>query len=159
MKRFRLGLIALVSLVPVSTHAQKDYTAHEAVSTGRVSVMGTGTNMMSSTLGVAAFPFGVAVTPDGSKVYLTHIGANIVSVIDTTTNTVIGSPIHVGFLPYGLAATPDGSKVFAANHGARDNSVSVIDTAAKTVSATIPVCSPPTGAAVTPAGSPIYIAS
>ncbi len=79
--------------------------------------------------------------------------------IDTTTNTVIGSPIHVGFLPYGLAVTPDGSKVYAANDGARDNSVSVIDTATNTVSATIPVGSLPTGVAVTPDGSKVYIAN
>jgi YVTN family beta-propeller protein len=38
---------------------------------------------------------GVAVTPDGRKVYVT-IGDNTVQVIDTATNTVIGSPISVG---------------------------------------------------------------
>ena len=112
MKRFRLGLIALVSLVPVSTHAQ--------------------------------------------KAYITNSVDNTVSVIETTTNTVIGSPIHVGFLPYGLAVTPDGSKVYAANDGARDNSVSVIDTATNTVSATIPVGLAPTGVSVTPDGGKVY---
>jgi hypothetical protein len=33
------------------------------------------------------------------------------SVIDTATNTVIGSPITVGTVPEGVAVTPDGSKV------------------------------------------------
>jgi YVTN family beta-propeller protein len=100
----------------------------------------------------------VAVTPDGTRVYLTHIGNNVVSVIDTATNTVIGSPIPVGFSPYGLAVTPDGSKVYVANSG-RDNSVSVIDTTTDTVSATIPVGLTPTGVAVTSDGGKVYVAN
>jgi DNA-binding beta-propeller fold protein YncE len=45
-------------------------------------------------------------------------------VIDTATNTVIGSPITVGTIPYGVAVTRDGSKVYVANED--DNTVSVI---------------------------------
>ena len=33
-------------------------------------------------------PSGVAVSPDGSKVYVTNVGTNTVSVIDTATNAV-----------------------------------------------------------------------
>ena len=32
--------------------------------------------------------------------------------IDTATNTVVGSPILVGRSPIGVAITPDGSKVY-----------------------------------------------
>jgi YVTN family beta-propeller protein len=73
----------------------------------------------------------VAVTPDGSKVYVTNQGSNTVSVIATATNTVVGSPITVGTNPEGVAVTPDGSKVYVANHGS--NTVSVIATATNTV--------------------------
>jgi YVTN family beta-propeller protein len=97
----------------------------------------------------------VAVTPDGSKVYVANSHTNTVSVIDTATNTVVGSPITVGTGPEGVAVTPDGSKVYVANLG---GTVSVIDTATNTV-----VGSPmsggtnPLGVAVTPDGSKVYV--
>jgi YVTN family beta-propeller protein len=80
------------------------------------------------------------VTPDGSKVYVTNVNSNTVSVIDTATNTVIAT-IPVGTTPQGVAVTPDGSKVYVANSDS--NTVSVIDTATNTVSATTPVGSYP----------------
>ena len=43
--------------------------------------------------------------------YITNANDNTVSVIDTATNTVVGSPIPVGSSPYGVAVTPDSSKV------------------------------------------------
>jgi len=55
-----------------------------------------------------------------------------------------------------LAGTPDGSKVYVTN-GAPLNTVSVIDTATNTVSATIPVGADPSGVAVTPDGSKVYV--
>ena len=57
----------------------------------------------------------MAVTPDGSKVYVANRSDNTVSVIATATNTVIGPPITVGSVPFGVAVTPDGSKVYVAN--------------------------------------------
>src|SRR5712671_2966241 len=80
-----------------------------------------------------------------------------VSVIDTATNTVIGSPIPVGLNPRGVAVTPDGSKVYVANRG--NNTVSVIATATNTVTATISVGPRPVGVAVTPDGSKVYVAN
>jgi YVTN family beta-propeller protein len=63
--------------------------------------------------------------------YITNANDSTVSVIDTATNTVIGSPIPVGSAPEGVAVTPDGSTIYVANLGA--NTVSVIDTATNTV--------------------------
>ena len=73
--------------------------------------------------------------------YITNLGSNTVSVIDTATNTVSPTTIPVGTGPFGVAVTPDGSKVFVANSGS--NTVSVIDTATNMVTATIPVGSGP----------------
>ena len=70
----------------------------------------------------------MAVTPDGSKVYVANRGNNTVSVIDAT-NTVIAT-IPVGLAPFGVAVTPDGSKVYVTN---LNNTVSVIATATNTV--------------------------
>jgi YVTN family beta-propeller protein len=80
---------------------------------------------------VGKSPFGVAVTPDGSKVYVANEDDNTVSVIDAATNTVVGT-IPVGTIPQGVAVTPDGSKVYVAN--LIDNTMSVIATATNTVS-------------------------
>jgi YVTN family beta-propeller protein len=100
-----------------------------------------------------AGPFGVAATPDGSKVYVTH--GRGVSVIDTATNGVIAT-IPTRFGLSGAAVTPDGSKVYVT--GA--NTVLVIDTASDTVvGSPIPVGSSPFGVAVTPDGSKVYVAN
>jgi len=47
--------------------------------------------------------------------YITNSGDDTVSVIDTTTDTVVGAPIPVGVDPSGVAVTPDGSKVYVVN--------------------------------------------
>ncbi len=99
-------------------------------------VINTATNGVTATIPVGIVPFGVAVSPDGSKVYVTNDGSNTVSVIDTTANTVIAT-IPVGVGPAGLAVTQDGSKVYVANFNS--NSVSAIDMSTNAVIATIPV--------------------
>ena len=64
-----------------------------------VSVIDTETNSVIETIAVGVKPFGVAVTPHGSKVYVANAKSNTVSVIDTATNTVTGEPIPVGDHP------------------------------------------------------------
>jgi len=61
--------------------------------------------MVVDTIPVGGDPVGVAVSPDGSTVYVTHSQGNNVSVIDTATNTVVDT-IPVGSFPIGVAVTP-----------------------------------------------------
>src|SRR5215469_10516140 len=102
---------------------------------------------VSGLLAIAAFVSFLLASAQAlaQNAYITN--DNAVSVIDTATNTVIGSPIPVGARPFGVAVTPDGSKVYVANEAS--NTVSVIDTATNTVTATIPVVPRPVGVAVT----------
>jgi YVTN family beta-propeller protein len=100
--------------------------------------------VVGSQITVNFFPDSVAVTPDGSRVYVTNQGDSTVQVIDTATNFLIRNQIGVGALrigvgsgPRGVAVTPDGSKVYVANQ--TDGTVSVIDTATNAVVATLPV--------------------
>jgi YVTN family beta-propeller protein len=51
---------------------------------------------------VGFLPRGVAVNPDGTKVYVTNEVSGTVSVIDTTTNTITDT-IKVGNGPVGIA--------------------------------------------------------
>ena len=52
-----------------------------------------------------------------------------VSVIDTTTNTVVGNPIPLGNRAHAVAITPDGKHAYVAT----DGGVSMIDTTTKAV--------------------------
>jgi len=79
---------------------------------------------------------GIAITPDGSRMYVSNHEASSVSVFDTATNVPL-MEIGVGLNPIGLAITPDGSLAYVANQ-ASDN-VTVIAIATNSVIKTIPV--------------------
>src|SRR5712671_688732 len=96
MKKLPLALTLACLLAPASTRAQNAYITNQSSST--VSVIDTATDTVIATIPVDLTPFGVAVSPDGSKVYVTNISSNTVSVIDTATNTV-SATIPVGLPP------------------------------------------------------------
>ena len=70
----------------------------------------------------------VAISPDGSHLYVTNYGPDTVSVIDTGTNTVVKT-VAVGKDPIGGALSPDGAYFYTANS---NDTVTVIDTATNT---------------------------
>ncbi|MEW6618388.1 MAG: cytochrome D1 domain-containing protein [bacterium] len=88
-------------------------------------------------------------------VYVTNHGSHKVSVIDTSTNQVVGAPIPVGTNPDGVAITPDGRYAYVTNRSSHN--VSVIDTSTNQVVGTIPVGSSPLGVAITPDGRYAYV--
>ena len=153
----RLALAWLVT--PVTAVAQNAYITNQGVYpnfSNNVTVIDTTTNKVVTTIDVGLAPAGVAVAPDGSKVYVANEAVNgTVSVIDTATNAV-SATVAVGSSPIGVAVKPDGSKVYVANKG-RHSTVSVIDTATDSVSTTIDVGLTPIGVAVTPDGSKVYL--
>jgi YVTN family beta-propeller protein len=122
-----------------------------------VSVIDTATDKVIATIPVGYSPTGVAVTPDGARVYVPNAFSGTVSVIATGTNTVIDT-VPVQAIPHFVAVTPDGSRVYVGN--SYSNTVSVIETKNDTVIATIPVGSTdpfaggsyPQGVAVSPDG-------
>jgi len=71
-------------------------------------------------------PWGAAISPDQSQVYVTNSQAGTVSVIDTASNAVIAA-VNVETTPLGVAFTPGSEKqAYVVNGGS--NSVSVLDT-------------------------------
>jgi YVTN family beta-propeller protein len=82
---------------------------------------------------------GIAMSPDRRYAYVSNLGSNSVSVLDTATNTIVKT-VSVGTSPGGVAVTPDGAYVYVSNQGS--NTVSVIDAASDKVVATIPVTTP-----------------
>ena len=128
-----LGAVVANSNSPSSAEggcAGKAYVTNANADT--VSVINTATNaVVGSPITVGDVPFGIAITPDGTKAYVTNQFDDTVSVINTATNAVVGSPIPVGASPSGVAITPDGAFAYVTNFFG-DN-VSVINTATNAV--------------------------
>jgi YVTN family beta-propeller protein len=111
----------------------------------------------------ASQPFGVAIAPDKSRLYVTMSGSECVLIIDiprllrfihshpnsvsfaqdlsASANYVVAR-IPVGLNPRGLALTADGRKLFVANR--LDDTMSVIDTRTNRVASTITLEGPKT---------------
>ena len=145
MKILCMMTLTLLMLVNIAGAAPFAYITNMGNNT--TSVIDIANNNVTATVPVGTSPWGVAVSPDGSKVYVANNNSNDVSVIDTTTNTVIDT-VKVGTNPSGVAVSPDGSKVYVANYG--NSNISVIDTSNNTVTATVPVGVYPAGVAVNP---------
>ena len=120
------------------------------------SIIDIANDTVTATVPVGTTPWGVGVSPDGSKVYVANYDSNNISVIDTSNNTVIDT-VHVGINPSGVAVNPNGTKVYVANYGS--SNISVIDTSNNTVTATVHVGIYPAGVAVNPRGTRVYVAS
>lgn len=101
-------------------------------------------------------PAGIAVSPDGSRVYVVNNGAKSVSVIDTTNNIKI-TDVTVGNSPFNVIVDPDNSRVFVTN--VFDSTLSVIDTKKVGVDSNpiignpIPTGKSPAGLAITSNGT------
>ena len=154
-----LGLMALVLLMLVSIAGASPFAYITNTFDNNVSVIDTATNNVTAIVPVGPNPYGVAVSSDGTKVYVTNLGVKYtydgtVSVIDTTTNTVTAT-VPVGNYPKGVAVNPDGTKVYVANSGG--NNVSVIDTVTNNVIAAVNVGNGPEGIVVNPDGTKVYV--
>ena len=162
------SLLVIVAMILITSMASATTTGPYAYITNSgdktVSVIDTQSNTVIATIPVGGIPGGVAVSPDGNKIYVTSYnitsslandnGKGIVSVIDGATNTVTAT-VSVGFYPTGVTVSPDGNKIYVTN--SKDNDVSVVNTQTNAVIATIPVGLDPRGVAVNPDGNKIYV--
>nr|MDQ2900412.1 hypothetical protein [Acidobacteriota bacterium] len=98
---------------------------------------------------VQNFPNSIAITPNGSRAFVTNGNSSSVSVIDLASNSVIAT-LGVGDNPTAIALTPDGSRAEVTN--ANSYSTSVIDANGLSVIGTINrIGIYPAGVAVAPA--------
>jgi YVTN family beta-propeller protein len=100
----------------------------------------------------------VAAVPASARiVYTGNYSTASVSMFDTNTNQLVGSPIPVGEGPYSLAITPNGRTLYVVNES--DESITVIDTATNQPIATIPTDGEPQVIAIAPNGAYAYVAT
>lgn len=114
------------------------------------------------TIPVGMQPSGVAITPDGSTVYVINQSDQSVSVVDVASGSVSPTTIPVGRLATGIAIHPDGRTAYVTNRS--DGTVTVIDIDPTSVSAntaigtiSLGITSAPFGIAVAPDGTRAYV--
>jgi YVTN family beta-propeller protein/autotransporter-associated beta strand protein len=123
----------------------------------QVVVIDTATQSVVQTVPTTGTARGVAVSADGTRLYVANSNAGNVLVysIGATTGQLTQTATINGLnIPEGVAVSPDGSRLYVANAGA--NSISVINTATNAVIATVPAGNTPANVAVSPDGTRVY---
>jgi gliding motility-associated-like protein len=171
------SVLLLFSLFPDAA-AQYNQTVGNGSPTAAVNFPGIGCTYKWSNntpgIGLAASGAGniasfIAVNTTGSQVtatitatpvptgyaYIANSSPGSVSVVDTTTNMVVGN-IALSSDAWGVSASPDGKFVYVTTS---PDIVSVLNTATNTLASKIVVGSGPYGIAVSPDGSRLYVAN
>jgi YVTN family beta-propeller protein len=124
-------------------------------------VIDTATDSVIATIPVGNGPRGIAVSPDGARVYVTHSLSNVIYVIDTATNTVINK-IDTRNRPTCVAVSPDGTRIYLSQYDLyhiEGSEVSVIDIATNAELASIQVPWFSQSLTINPEGTYVYVAT
>lgn len=168
--RGTLGPWSLCVVAAISVFALVSFPlAGSAATTNRnsaivyVSTAGGGISEINSAnesvIGTAPFPNnanGVAITPDGRRMYAANRDVSEVIAFDTNTNVPLAE-IPIGNGPISVAVTPDGTRVYATNQF--DGTVSVIATATNHVVGTIATGAEPIWVTFDASGSHAYVSN
>jgi YVTN family beta-propeller protein len=96
----------------------------------------------------------IAISQDGSSVWVANPDANTVTRIAAGPDTVVAE-IQVGDTPRNLSISPNGNEVWVTNY--MSNTVSVIQTSNNTVSETLPTLMGPFGITFGPVANKVYV--
>lgn len=110
-------------------------------------------NTVTAVVKVGNEPVGLAVSPDGKRLYVSDLYEGAVRVIDTATNALVAK-VRLGGTVGGIAVSPDGERVYVADP---QGAVGVIDAVTNTFTGAIPVAGVPVGVAVSRDGSELYV--
>ena len=110
---------------------------------GSISVIDLAANEQVKNIEVGLHPCGMALTPDGGKLYVACANSDIIAVIDTKTDEVVSNiSVHseegalFGSSPNDLTVSPDGKYLYVAN--GTDNAICVIDSEQEKILGYIP---------------------
>jgi len=160
------GQATYLALSPDNTrlYVSVDFCNYPDASQGCVAVIRADALATSPTvkIPVGEFPGGLALTPDGSRLYVVNGGDNTISVIDTSTDAVVqtiaGTPSGKGE----IVMSPDGTRAYVPGFANGRQGVTVIDTTTNTVAGQLVGLSsgePIYGIAITPDGGRLYVAN
>jgi YVTN family beta-propeller protein len=137
---------------------QSGETLYVAAKTaGQVAVFDVGNLKVTKTISIPARPSGLALSPDGSKLYVTDGEPNgRVFVIDTDKGKR-SNRFRVGHTPNAPVVSPDGKKLYICNKF--NDNVSVLDAFSGRELAKIPVRREPVAAAITADGNTLIVAN
>ena len=62
------------------------------------------------------YPWGLALSPDGKRVYVAGFSGDSLTTVDATTGTVL-SQVSTGAYPYDVVLSPDGTRAYVSNWG------------------------------------------
>ncbi len=109
---------------------------------------------LASQRGSPAYPAGIAVSADGSQLYVAGNLADALFVVDPVAHQQLAE-IPVGHLPYGVALNRSGTLAFVTNWGAR--TVSVVDIALRKAVATLETGTHPSAILASHTSDEIYL--
>jgi YVTN family beta-propeller protein len=142
--------------VAVSRDNMKLFVAMASMTFGEVIAFDAYSKKAVERVPVGHQPTGIAITPDGSKLYVANHNSGTVSVLSTSPLRLLNS-IPAGVSPTRLSVSPDGRLVYVTCKGS--NSVAVISTITDTKTATVNVGKEPMGLALSGDGSRLYVAN
>lgn len=104
----------------------------------------------------APYPDGLAISADGSRLYVANNLGDSMSIVNTTTGAAIVTT-PVGHNPYTVALSGDGKTAYVSNWGGK--TVSALDAASGALKATIVVGTHPSAMTVDASAARLYVAN
>ncbi len=131
---------------------------------GTVSVIDLKTRQVLAEIATGLHPSGMALSPDGTHLYIANANTDDISVIDTKTDLETGrlsakpmKKLPLGSAPNAVAVSPDGTTLYAANGG--NNALAVIDLTTGKLKGMIPAGWYPGAVITSKAGDKLYVAN
>lgn len=125
-----------------------------------ISIINTATNAITGSIQLSgAFPYEIALSRDGSRLYSPNHsinGTNNISIINTATNAVIFT-MAVGDQPFNACVSPDGLLLYVAN--TNSGNVIVINTETNKIVSTMITGLGPWRVTTNPDGSRLYVSN
>ncbi len=160
--KIAVGIIARPILTPavaVSRDGTRAYVTNATVADDHILVIDIATNTIVGDHFLKIHPVGVAVSPDGRLVYVAGCKLSCIDgtllTLDAASGSVV-STLPLTSAPSALVLAPDGSRAYMPNGKAA--TVALVELATGAVE-TIAVGPQPTGIAVDPRGTLVYVTS
>lgn len=125
---------------------------------GSLQVYNVQTGALVDSKTVGELPTALAVTPDGTQVFVTNKTSGSVSVYDTVGPSIARTDT-VGMDPVGIAISPDGIRAYVVNSGSATVSVLATSTGAAVSGSPLAVGTQPIAVAINPQGTTAYVSN